>query len=121
VPYKDYPALAGSVQIGLCPVDPHDGFNWSKSGLKAIELMASKAAVVATDLHIYREVMHNGVHGFLVQHDADSWYAAIERLILDPDLRSRMAEAGRNHVGRNFSIERNAQLWWNAYRQIAHA
>jgi glycosyltransferase involved in cell wall biosynthesis len=119
VEYRDYPRIAGSAHIVLCPVDPTDSFNLSKSGLKAIEGMASKAAVIATDMQIYRDVMVNMRHGLLVPHTPEAWYAAIESLIIDRQLRSQYAGAGQQHVRRHFSIDRNAILWWQAYRSIA--
>jgi glycosyltransferase involved in cell wall biosynthesis len=118
VPFSRYPATVGSAHIVLCPVDPEDGFNRSKSGLKAIEGMAAQAAVIATDMNIYRDVIDHGRTGLLVPHTADAWHAAIVRLIEDPDTRSALAARGRTHVARHHNIFANADLWWKAFRKI---
>lgn len=119
--YRDYPKLVGSAHIVLCPVDPHDGFNLSKSGLKAIEGMAGGCAVVATDMLIYQDVMRHGKHGLLVPFTAEAWYGAITRLIDEPEWRGELAANGKRHVRKNYSIDVNADRWWNAYRQIARS
>lgn len=118
VPFSRYPQIVGAAHIVLCPVDPDDGFNRSKSGLKAIEGMASKAAVIATDFCIYRDVIDHGRTGLLVPHDAESWYQAIARLIEDNDYRQTLAARGQTHVGRHYNIFTNASLWWQAFREI---
>lgn len=118
VPFSRYPQVAGAAHIVLCPVDPDDGFNRSKSGLKAIEGMASKAAVIATDFCIYRDVIDHGRTGLLVPHDAESWHRAIAGLIEDAELRQALAARGQTHVGRHYNIFTNAGLWWQAFREI---
>jgi glycosyltransferase involved in cell wall biosynthesis len=118
VPFKKYPAVAGQAHIVLCPVDPEDRFNWSKSGLKAIEGMAAKSAVIATDLHIYRDVITHGRTGLLVAHTPNSWLTAIRSLIEDGELRNGLAARGQVYVNRHHNIFTNANLWWNAFREI---
>jgi glycosyltransferase involved in cell wall biosynthesis len=119
VPFQEHPGFAGRVHIGLCPIDPDDGFNHSKSGIKAVELMASKAAVVATDMRIYQEVMQHNRTGLLTPQESEAWYRNISVLIEDEYLRGRLAEKGQQHVARNFSIITNGDKWWNAFRTIA--
>ena len=117
--YQAYPALAGSVHIGLCPVEPNDRFNWSKSGIKAIELMAAGAAVVCTDLHIYREVLPPTLHECLVAHTPQAWETALEMLVTDAVTRQTWGETGRRHVRRNYAIDQTWQHWWRAFNAIA--
>ena len=44
--------------------------------------------------------MHDGVNGFLVDWSVDDIAARIEQLIVDPDLRARMALAAPRSVQR---------------------
>lgn len=118
VPYQYYPALHGAGHIGLCPVQPDDQFNWSKSGIKAIEFMASGTACVASDLNIYRDVITSGKNGLLVEHTAAAWEDAIETLIHDEYLRDEFARLGRQRVAHSFNIERNASHWWQAFESV---
>ena len=117
-PFRRYPQVAGQAHIVLCPVDPEDRFNWSKSGLKAIEGMAAKAAVVATDLNIYRDVITHGRTGLLVAHTPEDWSTALRSLIEDADLRQGLAARGQAYARRYHNIFTNADLWWRAFREI---
>jgi len=98
--------------IGIYPL-PFDDWVLGKSGLKAIQYMAFGLPVVATEVGTTPLIMKNGVHGILVRSDGD-WLAALERLILDPDLRRRMGEAGRENAVKRFSTEAVS----GAYRKV---
>lgn len=69
-----------------------------------IEAAAIGRAIVATDVPGCREVVEHGVNGLLVlPRDVKSLANALEILILDPDLRSRMGAAGRKRAETEFS------------------
>lgn len=117
LPFKDYPTVAGSVHITLCPVNPEDKFNLSKSGLKAIEGMASGAAIIATDMNIYQEVIDHGRTGLLVEQTPEAWLNGLCLLIEDQDLRLSFATRGKRYVNKHHNIFVNADLWWQAFRE----
>jgi glycosyltransferase involved in cell wall biosynthesis len=61
---------------------------------------------VTTDVPGCREVVHGGVNGLLVSpRDHVALAAAIEILLLDPDMRVRMGRAGRERAITEFSSE----------------
>ena len=69
-------------------------------GIVLLEAMAAGTAVVASDIHGYKKVVHRNVSGLLVEpKDPDAIAAAIERLIGDPELRASLgaAAAARAH------------------------
>ncbi|MCK5348607.1 MAG: glycosyltransferase family 4 protein [Desulfobacula sp.] len=71
-----------------------------------IEAAASGRPVVATDVPGCREIVKDGQNGFLVQpHDIESLAEALEKLVKDSDLRSRMGRRGREIVKSDFSEE----------------
>jgi glycosyltransferase involved in cell wall biosynthesis len=117
--YRDYPALVGRSHIVLCPVDPYDPFNWSKSGIKAIEGLAAGAAVVASDMNIYQPVVGSNKRGLLVPFRPESWYDAIKAMITDRNLRETTVMRGRKWVREHASIDLNWHLWQTAYKDIA--
>jgi glycosyltransferase involved in cell wall biosynthesis len=119
VAFRNYSRLVGSAHIILCPVDPDDGFNLSKSGLKAIEGMAAGAAVVATDMLIYQDVMEHNRHGLLVPFKPEAWFDAISRLIEDREFRARLGSEAKRHARKKHALDVNADRWWQAYCQIA--
>lgn len=68
-----------------------------------IEAAASGCALVATDVPGCREVIDNEMNGLLVPvRDSKALSEAIERLLLDSDLRIRLANSGRQKVISNF-------------------
>jgi glycosyltransferase involved in cell wall biosynthesis len=57
--------------------------------------MAAGLPVVASDIHGYKRVVQRNVSGLLVEpRDPDAIVAALERLIVDPELRQRLGTAG---------------------------
>ena len=75
-------------------------------GIVLIEAMAAGAAVVASDIAGYRDVVSDGATGLLVRRgDPDSIAAAIVRLARDRGLKQRLIESARSEV-RRYSWDR---------------
>jgi glycosyltransferase involved in cell wall biosynthesis len=88
--------------------------------LVAIESLAAGCPVVATSVDGTPEVIVNERTGLTVPPgNSTSLANAILRLLKDPDLRSRLASAGRNWVLERFSheqqIQRTQQLYISAW------
>lgn len=70
--------------------------------LKPVEALASRTAVVATDLPALREVIEHGRTGLLTPpDDPESLASVLEELAEDPALRDRLAAAGRRWALKN--------------------
>lgn len=66
------------------------------SPLKIFEYMSWAKPIVASDLPVLREVLRDGENSILVPpDDKQAWVAAIERLMADVALRTRIAEGAR--------------------------
>ena len=64
-----------------------------------IEAQASGLPVVVSDLGGPRELVEDGVNGFITKaHDADSFAEALKTLILNADLRAQMGARARQSV-----------------------
>jgi colanic acid/amylovoran biosynthesis glycosyltransferase len=75
-----------------------------------MEAMASGVACVATNVNGVPELIENGHTGLLVSpFDPDSMARAVERLAMDPDLKTAIEERARARVSRAFSLERNVE------------
>jgi GT2 family glycosyltransferase len=68
----------------------HEGFC-----LPPLEAMATGGAVVCTDAHGNRDFCVDGVNCLMPEPTAAAVSASIARLLADPELRSRLGEAGR--------------------------
>ena len=72
-----------------------------------IEAQAAAVPVVATDVGGVRSVVIDGEGGLLAERDNTTQIAlALERLLEDPPLRTRMGLAGRAHVTAHFTLDR---------------
>ena len=92
-------------------------------GIVLLEAMASGKPVVASSIEGYRSVLHDGLEGLLVPpKDTPALVIALRRLILDPDLRARLGERGRE-AARAYSWTTIAQRileYYEALRISAH-
>jgi glycosyltransferase involved in cell wall biosynthesis len=71
-----------------------------------IEAASCGRPIVTTDAPGCREIVHHGENGLLVPvRDAKALADAIRTLLDDPDLRSRMGQAGRELVKKEFTID----------------
>lgn len=69
-----------------------------------LEYLAAGRPVVATTVGAVPELIEDGVTGLLVPPgDAEAMARAILRLVQNPDLAARLAEAGRRHVLTRYS------------------
>jgi len=90
-----------SADIGLAPL-PDNPFTRGKCALKIIQYMAAGLPVVSSASGVNREVVADGVSGFLA-HNPEQWQAAIVRLARNRKMRRAMGEAGREIFLKNYS------------------
>ena len=87
-------------------------------GIVLIEAMAAGAAVVASDIAGYRDVVSDGTTGLLVHRgDPDSIAEAIIRLARDDGLRRELVESARSDV-RQYSWTRVTRRILNVYESV---
>jgi glycosyltransferase involved in cell wall biosynthesis len=76
--------------------------------------------VVTTDIRGVREVVDDGVTGFLVPPgDARALEEAIRKLGEDPALRESMGQAGRRRAWREFDQRQLVRVLMDTYRRVA--
>jgi len=87
--------------------------------LTVLEAMACGVPVVATRVGAVEEVVDHGRNGFLVPpEDPAALAAAIERLVRDEDLRTRMGNAGREIAVEQFDISAAARKHEDLYLRL---
>lgn len=99
-------ALFNTCDVGVYPLT-EDEWTKGKCGFKAIQFMACGVPVVASAVGVNREIIQDGVNGFLAAADKE-WVEKLTRLADDAALRRRMGEAGRQTVLERYSLNVNA-------------
>lgn len=91
------------LDIGVYPL-PDEAWVLGKTGLKTIQYMAVGVPCVVSDIGRNREIVQDGVNGFLARTE-DEWVEKLERLIVYPSLRARFREAGRKVVEERYALD----------------
>ena len=96
-------SLFNTCDIGVYPLKD-DEWSKGKCGFKAIQCMACGVPVVAAEVGVNREIITDGVDSFLASTPAE-WIEKLGRLLSDPELRARMAAAGRRTIEDRYSLQ----------------
>jgi glycosyltransferase involved in cell wall biosynthesis len=87
--------------------------------LSVLEAMACALPVVASDVGDVHRAVLDGDTGFVVPaRSPEPLAAALEKLLTDPELRSAMGRAGREHVTARFSSTATADAVDALYREL---
>ena len=122
----DRVALSGhlppdQVHAALCRADAYFHSALSE-GLATViaEAMSCALPVVATDVGGTRELVRDGVDGFVVPpRDPRAMAAALQRLWEEPERRRRMGDAARDRIRTDFTLERQVELFAEMYAEVA--
>jgi len=103
VPHTEVPRYMSAADIAVVPYPPMQQEMWL-SPLKLFEYMASGRAVVASEIGQIIEVIQNGENGLLVPPgDVSALTNALNELIHDTDLRSRLGARAKEDAERKYS------------------
>ncbi|SHN31750.1 Glycosyltransferase involved in cell wall bisynthesis [Cyclobacterium lianum] len=95
----------------FCIASAHEGF-----GLVAVEAMMHKLPVIATEVGGLKDIVVDGITGFLVPSRSPQSIANnIAALIQNPELRLRFGEAGYLRASENYSAARYCEQIENLY------
>jgi len=85
----------------------------------AMEAAAMGLPTVASDIRGNRQVIADGETGLLVPvRDAEAFVEAVERLVIEPDVRARMAAAARERARLEFDQQLVIDRTLDAYRLL---
>jgi glycosyltransferase involved in cell wall biosynthesis len=108
----DVPALIAHADLFVFPS------LWEGQGNALLEAMAVGAPIVATDIPSTRETVIDGEHALLVPPgDATALAHAVNRLVADPALAARLAEAARVRA-QDYNIERTTRDLEAVYARV---
>lgn len=118
VQYLDYLHVLKQIDVRLSPLDPAHGFNYYKSAIAALEMMASKGISIAQDMIPYSDVVTDGVNGFLAS-DPESWYQKTSHVLKNYEsIHHNISENGYRYVLDNHDLKKNISVWIDAYQDI---
>jgi glycosyltransferase involved in cell wall biosynthesis len=112
-------SLFNTCDIGVYPL-ADDEWSKGKCGFKAIEFMSCGVPVVASAVGVNREIIADGVNGFLAT-TRDEWVQKLSRLLGDRELRRRFALAGRETVEQRYALRVQAPAVAALFREITAA
>ena len=99
---EDEVSCFGGFSVGLMPLEDTP---WAraKCAFKVIQYMALGIPAVASPVGMNREVIRDGVNGFL-PGDSAAWLAALDALLSDASLAPRIGAEGRATVERDYAL-----------------
>jgi len=99
----------GRIDIGLMPLR-NDEWSTGKGGCKLLQYMAMGTASIASPVGINREIIKDGINGFLAENP-EEWIKKTSLLVEDRELRVKMGKEARETVIRRYSLEANLPLF----------
>lgn len=112
-------AELNKMDIGIMPL-PDDKWANGKCGLKGLTYMACGIATVMSPVGVNKEIIKNGVNGFLANTE-EEWINCLSQLIESNQLRLKLGDAGRQTVIDKYSVDANKQNYLNAFESVLHA
>jgi glycosyltransferase involved in cell wall biosynthesis len=106
-----------SFDIGLYPI-VSDEWAAGKSGFKAIQYMSVGIPYVVTPVAACAEIGESG-RTHIPASTPDEWYAALDSLVADTELRRQMGRNGREHAVRYYNVGLQADKLASALREAA--
>lgn len=113
----DMPGVMAAASVVALPT-------YYKEGVPKVllEAAASGRPIVTTDIPGCREVVHDGVNGFLIPpKDVAALADAIDRLLASPELRARLGAVGRERALAEFSEEIVVEQTMRLYDEVLGA
>jgi glycosyltransferase involved in cell wall biosynthesis len=95
-----------SLDIGVYPI-ADDEWSAGKAGLKAVQYMAAGVPFVVSPVGVCAEMGVAGQTHFTAITD-DAWLDALRKLVMNGELRARMAAAGRTFAETHYGIDAQA-------------
>ena len=90
--------------VGIMPLTDSP-WERGKCGYKLIQYMACGLPVVASPIGVNRQIVEEGINGFLAE-GAHAWVAKLALLLSDADLNQKLGQAGRRRVEEEYCLQK---------------
>lgn len=104
------------INIGIMP-SKTDEWAKGKCGFKAIQFMSLGIPTVATPIGVNFEIIKHGVNGYLCATN-EEWFAALEKLLLDENLRTEFGKKAQEEIAHDYSVLANKQKFLNLFTNL---
>jgi glycosyltransferase involved in cell wall biosynthesis len=112
---NDMPSLLQEVDVAALPTHYNEGLPRF-----LVESASSGLPIVATDIPACRAIVRDGENGFIIApRNAKALANAIDTLIADAALRSRMSQASRSIAVNEFDEKQVLMEWLALYQELA--
>lgn len=101
------------IDIGVMPI-AEDEWSKGKCGLKGLVYMSMEIPNVMTNFGVNREIIENGVNGFLCSNH-NEWFSTLSQLIENEELRRKIGASGRKTVEHNYSVNSQSQAFLSLF------
>jgi len=109
VPYEEVPKFVSICDVGTW-IMPNCSWLKSSSPLKALEYLAMRKPIIASDIPFHREIMKNGCCGLLIKsNNPDVIAEAINTLYENKGMLKQMGKNGRKVVEQYYSWKSKAK------------
>jgi glycosyltransferase involved in cell wall biosynthesis len=118
----DFQREVADLQDAAIGVMPLEDTEWArgKCGLKLLQYLAVGIPAVASPVGVNGDIIVNGENGFLASTEQD-WYERLDALCRQPQLRTRMGQAGRRTVNERYSLAVWGPRLADVYRTFAES
>lgn len=96
-------ACFDGIGVGVMPL-ADSPWARAKCAFKLLQYMALGIPAVASPVGVNRDLVQDGQNGFLALDD-DEWFERLQGLLVDSELRQRIAGAGRRTVETQYSLD----------------
>jgi mannosyltransferase len=112
-PFSEIPSLFRAMSL-VAALSRNEGY-----GLTAPEAMASGTAVLASEAGAWKEVVRDGVDGYVVPcGDIVATRDALVKLLADPNKLSEMGRNGHSRVQNKYTIEQEAKALCDYFKAL---
>lgn len=112
-----YYRLLRAFDIGIAPLTGTI-FDSSKSSIKILEYWSQGIPVLASDCEPYRDLVKDGVNGYLIRRKGD-WGKRLAELVNDADARREMGRNGREMVAASHTMSTGWRKWAQVFDALA--
>jgi len=96
---------------------PDDEWTKGKCGFKAIQYMALAKPAVASAVGVNKEIIDDGLNGFLCANNED-WATRLSYLLEHPEEVKEFGERARQKIEQKFSLKKAVDEWSAVLRSV---